>query len=291
MDSILIELLLNGIFVGGVFALFSVGLTLIFGVMKIVNFAHGEFIMLGMYMAFWVFSILGVSPYIGIVIIAPAFFLLGLIIQKLVIQPILRSFGVAQLFATVGLGIVMQNSALILWTADPRSIQGVFGEPAYFLVGNVRIFYTELTAFLIAMMMTFLLIVILKRTKFGRAMRATSQDLQAAQLMGINVKRIYLFAFAISSACVGISGAVIVPIYPVVPTVGFHFALIAFVVVILGGIGNLHGTFLAGLTIGVIDSLAGYYLDTAFKESTYFIILLIILWFRPSGLFARKQSL
>lgn len=291
MDSIIIELLLNGIFVGGVFALFSVGLTLIFGIMNIVNFAHGEFIMLGMYMAFWIFALLGLNPYLAIVIIAPAFFLFGLITQKVVIQPILRSFGVAQLFATVGLGIIMQNAALIFWKADPRSIRGIFGEPEYFLAGGVRIFYTELSAFLIAMIMTLLLCALLKHTKLGKSMRATSQDLQAAQLMGINIKRIYLIAFAISSACVGVSGAVIVPIYPVVPTVGFHFALIAFVVVILGGIGNVYGTFLAGLTIGIIDSLAGYYLDTSFKETTYFFILLIILWFRPSGLFAKQQSL
>lgn len=290
MPKIFIELLINGIFLGGVFALFSIGLTLIFGIMKIVNFAHGEYIMLGMYATFWFFNLLGINPYVSIVIIGPIFFFLGYLSQKVIIQPILKAPNVAQLFTTVGLGIVMQNIALFLWSADPRSIQGLFGRIDYFNLFGIRVSYAELTAFLIAIFMGMVFFIFLKYTKLGKSLRATSQDLQAAKLMGINVNKIYWMAFAISSASVGISGAVIIPIYPVNPTVGVNFALISFVVVILGGITNINGTFVAGILIGIIDSFSGYLLPSAFKESSFFIILLIILWLRPTGIFGRSAA-
>jgi len=290
MEKIFIELLINGIVLGSIFALFSIGLTLIFGIMKIVNFAHGEYIMLGMYASFWLFSLMGINPYLSIIIIAPLFFFIGYLSQKFVIQPILNSPMVAQLLATVGLGIVMQNFALLFWSADPRSIQEVFiGRQGIEMLG-VKISYEELMAFIIATPMNICLFIFLKYTKLGKALRATSQDMQAAKLMGIDVDKIYWIAFAISSASVGIAGSVILPIYPVNPTIGINFGLIAFVVVILGGITSINGTFITGIIIGIIDSFSGYLLPSVFKESSFFIILLLILWFRPIGLFGRALA-
>ena len=288
--EIFIQLLINGVLLGGVFALFSIGLTLIFGVMKIVNFAHGEYIMLAMYTTFWLFNLLGVNPYLAILIVGPLFFFIGYLTQKIVIQSILNSPDVAQLFTTVGLGIVLQNLALIFWTADPRSIQGLFRGREELTLGVIQISYMELVAFLIAVLMNIGVFVFLKYTKLGKSMRATSQDVQAAKLMGINVKKVYWIAFAISSACVGVAGSVIIPIYPATPTVGVNFVLIAFVVVILGGITNINGTFIAGIIIGIIDSFSGYLLPSVFKESSFFIILLLMLWFRPTGLFGRTAA-
>jgi branched-chain amino acid transport system permease protein len=290
MAHIFLELFVNGVLLGGVFALFSIGLTLIFGIMKIVNFAHGEYIMLGMYATFWLFQMAGINPYLSIIVVGPLFFFLGYLSQKIIIQPILKSPNVAQLFTTVGLGIVLQNLALIFWNADPRSIQGLFGGSQGIEIGGIKIQFVELIAFLIAVSMNISLVIFLKYTKLGKSMRATAQDLQAAQLMGVNVNKIYWLAFAISSACVGIAGSVIIPIYPATPTVGISFALIAFVVVILGGITNINGTFIAGIIIGIIDSFSGYFLPSVFKESSFFIVLLMLLWFRPSGLFGRATT-
>ncbi len=290
MEKIFAELFVNGILLGGVFALFSIGLTLIFGIMKIVNFAHGEYIMLGMYTTFWLFELAGINPYVSIIAVGPLFFFLGYLSQRVIIQPILKAPNVAQLFTTVGLGIVLQNIALIFWSADPRSIQGLFSGVQGIEIGGIRISYMELAAFLIAISMNIGLVSFLKYTKLGKSLRATAQDLQAARLMGINVNKIYWIAFAISSACVGVAGSVIIPIYPANPTVGVNFALIAFVVVILGGITNVNGTFIAGIIIGIIDSFAGYVLPSVFKESSFFIILLMILWFRPTGLFGRAAT-
>jgi len=287
MEKIFIELFVNGILLGGVFALFSIGLTLIFGIMKIVNFAHGEYIMLGMYTTFWLFQLAGINPYLSIIAVGPLFFFLGYLSQRVVIQPILKAPNVAQLFTTVGLGIVLQNIALIFWSADPRSIQGLFGGGQGIDIRGISFSFVELLAFAIAISMNIAVFAFLKYTKLGKSLRATAQDLQAAKLMGINVNRIYWIAFAISSACVGVAGSVIIPIYPASPTVGVNFALIAFVVVILGGITNVNGTFMAGLIIGVIDSFAGYFLPSVFKETSFFIILLMILWFKPTGLFTR----
>lgn len=290
MENILIQLLINGVLLGGLFALFSIGLTLIFGIMKIVNFAHGEFIMLGMYVTFWLFTLLGVNPYLSILVVGPLFFFLGYLTQKIIIQPILNAPGVAQLFTTVGLGIVFQNIALLFWKADPRSIQGLFGgaREVYFL--GIQISYVELMAFLIGVSMFTVVFIFLKYTKLGKSMRATSQDTQAAKLMGINVKKAYWLAFAISSACVGVAGSMTIPIYAVTPTIGANFVLIAFVVVILGGITNITGTFIAAILIGIIDSFSGYFLPSVFKETSFFIILLLMLWFRPTGLFGSTAT-
>ena len=287
MDTIL-QLIIHGLLLGSVFALFSIGLSLIFGVMRVVNFAHGEFIMLGMYSAYWLYSFTGISPYLLAVVVGRGFFAFGMLIERLVIQPIVYTSD--GLLATVGLSIILQNLALMLWKADPRVIRGLFKDHSYLSLGNIRIEYTLLLTFVISILLTVAVFYFLKTTKLGKMLRATSQDLQAAKLMGININKMYLLAFAFSSALVGIAGAVIAPAFPITPTIGVSFSLISFVVIIIGGMGNLKGALYAGFLVGIVDAFAGYYLDAAFKESSYFAMLILILWFRPEGLFGKRGA-
>jgi branched-chain amino acid transport system permease protein len=278
---------INGILLGGVYALISIGLTLIFGVMNIINFAHGEFLMLSMYITFWLFHLYGVDPYLSILLIMPVFFLLGILVQRVIIQPILNAPHIAQIFATVGLSIVMQNAALLAWKADYRSIRVAYGI-SNIKTGGLIISFPRLVTFAIAIAIVIGLFIFLKETLIGRAIRATAQNVRAALLMGINTNRIYFLAFALGTVCVGIAGGLLAPLYPTYPTVGAYFVLIAFVIVVLGGMGSMVGALLGGLLIGVVEVFSGFYVAPALKELFCFIVFIMILIFRPSGLMGKR---
>jgi branched-chain amino acid transport system permease protein len=286
MASVLPQLILNGILLGGVYSLISIGLTLIFGVTRIVNFAHGEFLMLAMYATFWLNGLRGVDPYLCVILVVPLLFLSGLIAHRLVIHPILGAPSYIQIFATVGLSVTLQNVALFLWTADFRSVDSFCSNTAL-QAGVLVCAAPKLIAFAASGLTTVALHLFLKRTYLGKAIRAVVQDREAAQLMGINIHRIYLFTFGLGAACVGVAGALMAPIYTVFPTVGVYFVLTAFVVVVLGGLGSLPGAFLGGLIIGVVESLAGFFISPQLKEGIYFLIFLAVLLVRPSGLFGQ----
>jgi branched-chain amino acid transport system permease protein len=284
MLEILIKVIINGLLMGGIYALISLGLTLIFGVVRIVNFAHGEFLMLSMYASYWLFQLLGIDPYVSVLIIAPLFFVLGMLVQRGIFQPILNAPEVSQIFAAIGLIMVLQNLALFFWKGDYRAIKttssGLLIGPERFLVGMPR-----LVAFLAAVSIMLGLYFFIKNTYTGKAIRATGQDQGAALLMGINTKRIFLIAFGIGSSCVGIAGCLLMPIYSVFPTVGAYFVLIAFVIVVLGGLGSMLGAFIGGLIIGLVEALSGYFISPTYKEAIYFIIFWFLLIYKPTGLF------
>lgn len=286
MTILISQLILNGILLGGIYSLISIGLTLIFGVTRIVNFAHGEFLMLAMYLTFWLNSLQGVDPYLSLVLVAPLLFLAGLIAHRLVIQPILSAPSYMQIFATVGLSVILQNLALFFWKADFRTVESFCGSSGV-RVGTLMCGAPKLIAFAASILITFGLHVFLKGTYLGKAIRAVVQDREAAQLMGIDIHRIYLLTFGIGTFCVGVAGTLMSPIYAIFPTVGVYFVLTAFVVVVLGGLGSLPGAFLGGLIIGVIDSLAGFFVSPQLKEGIYFVIFLTVLVLRPSGLFGQ----
>lgn len=286
MAHLLAQLVLNGILLGGVYSLISIGLTLIFGVTRIVNFAHGEFLMLAMYLTFWLSSLQGVDPYFSLLLVVPLLFLAGLIAHRLVIQPILGAPSHMQIFATVGLSVTMQNIALFLWKADFRSVESFCSNSSVRVVGLIC-GAPKLIAFAASVLITFSLHFFLKRSYLGKAIRAVVQDREAAQLMGIDIYRIYLVTFGLGAACVGAAGTFMMPIYTVFPTVGVYFVLTAFVVVVLGGLGSLPGAFLGGLIIGVVESLAGFFISPQLKEAIYFVIFLGVLLVRPSGLFGQ----
>jgi branched-chain amino acid transport system permease protein len=286
MDITILQLVINGLLLGGMYGLISIGLTLIFGVLEIVNFAHGEFLMLSMYAAFWFFQLYGIDPYLSLVIIIPLFFLLGSAVQRITIQPILNAPPLNQIFMTVGLSMVLQNAALFVWTADYRTMKTSYSALTLKTAGLI-ISFPRLVAFLLAMAIIAALLIFLKKTYTGKAIRALAQERKAAMLMGINVYRTYQIAFGIGIACVGAAGAMLMPVYFVFPSVGSLFVLIAFVVVILGGYNSLVGSLAGGLIIGVVESFSGFFVSPHLKEAIYFVIFILILLFKPTGLFGR----
>ena len=282
------QVVISGLLLGGIYALASVGLSLVFGVMRIINFAHGEFLMLGMYGAFWAFALWGVDPYAASLGLVALGVLLGLAVGRLVVLPTVGRPHVVQVFATVGLSLALQNLVLYLWTGNYRTIRTAYTGLTLAL-GPFRISVAQLLGFVIAVAVALALIGVLHRTMLGRAIRATAQDRLAATLVGIDVGRIYLWAFALATACVTIAGALLLPLYPAFPTVGHKYVLIAFVVVILGGMGSIKGALAGGLLLGVVESLSGYLLGAAMKELVYFVLVITVLALRPSGLFGLRE--
>lgn len=281
-----VQLLINGILLGGIYALISIGLTMIWGVMQIVNFAHGEFLMVAMYATFWLFQLYGMDPYFSLLIVTPLLFLFGVLTQRVIIDPILDAPHVAQIFSTVGLSIVMQNLALFFWKADYRTVR-ITDSIANVKFQGLIVSFPRLMAFAITLVMVIVLFLFLKKTYLGKALRATADNKRAAHLMGINVGHLYYLALGIGTACVGMAGGILMPMYAVFPTVGGYFVLTAFVVVVLGGMGSLTGAFIGGLIIGVVEAFSGFYLAPALKEVVYFLVFILILVFRPSGLLGK----
>jgi branched-chain amino acid transport system permease protein len=280
------QVLVNGILLGGIYALVSLGLTLIFGVMRIINFAHGQFLMLAMYATYWLFQLYGVDPYVSILIVVPLMLAIGMGAYRMIIQPIIDASEMTHVFATLGLNLSLQGIALFLWQGDFRGIRTSYSSMVIHL-GPLYINLPRLIIFLCAIAAVLALFLFLKKTYTGKAIRASAQKRVAAQLMGVNLSKIYMIAFGIGIAIVGLTGAVLMPIYEVFPSVGSLFALVAFVVVVLGGLGNLGGALVGGIVIGVVESVSGVFIAPALKEGVYFIIFVVILLLRPTGIFGK----
>jgi branched-chain amino acid transport system permease protein len=285
----IIQILISGILLGGVYILASIGLTLIFGVAKVVNFAHGEILMLGMYLTFWLYSIFNMDPSFSIAIVIPIFFLLGTLMYLFVIRPSLNAPELTQVFATLGLSILLQNLALLLWGADYRTVKTFYSDTALTISPEISISVSRVVAFVTSLLILLVLIIFLKKTYIGKAIQAVSQDRSAAMLMGINVKKIYMYAVGIGCACAGLAGALLIPQYYAFPTVGVSFILISFVVVVLGGIGSIPGAIVGGIIVGLLESITGVFVPEL-KEASYFIFFIIILLIRPNGLFGVKGA-
>jgi len=288
MDTFL-QVLTNGLMLGGLFAIVSIGLTLIFGIVKVINFAHGEYLMVGMYLTFLLATGLDVHPYLTVAAVAPLLFVLGALTQRFLIQPLMSARDEhVQIFATVGLSTALMNLALLVFGADIASTPSS-GLRTSLQLGPVRILLGQAVIFLVSVALVAALHWYLQRTQTGRAIRAVAQNRDAAQLMGINVNWIYILTFGIGAACVGLAASLVAPLYPTQPTSGTYFVLIAFVVVVLGGLGSIGGAFLGAMVIGLIDSLSGFYLGSDLREVAVFGVFLVILILRPSGLFGRKN--
>jgi branched-chain amino acid transport system permease protein len=281
------QLIFSGILIGSIYALMSIGLTLIFGVLRIVNFAHGEFLMIAMYGAWAVTKYAGLNPYVAALAVVPAMLLFGALIHWLIIRPGLDKPHLVLVFATMGLSILMQNVALLLFSADLFDVPPLLGGRS-FTVGPFYVKPELLIGFAVAIAATVALRVMLKASYLGKAIRATVQDGEAAQLMGVAVPRIFLITFAGGSALVGLAGCMMVPLFSVFPTVGLNFVLIAFVIVVLGGMGSIEGALLGGICIGVVQSLSSYYVAPAYGQMFFFILFLLVMVFRPAGLLGRK---
>jgi branched-chain amino acid transport system permease protein len=283
------QLLVSTVLLGGIYALIAVGLTLIFGIMRVVNFAHGEFLMLGMYLAFWTFTLWRIDPYFILVIAVPLFFIIGLSVYALVMRGVIHASHNVQIFTTVGLSTALQNLALVLWTGDFRFVRP-WHSGVVLRVGGAAFNLSQVVAFAVALLFTLSLFAFMKWTHAGRVMRATAQDGEAATLMGIDTDRVYRLAFAIGIACVGVAGVLISPLYSVYPTAGLQFVLLAYVVVVLGGLGDMVGALLGSLIVAAVEVIGSYLFGSAWKEVIYFVLFIAVLVFRPAGLFGQRGA-
>jgi branched-chain amino acid transport system permease protein len=287
--TLLLQSVLSGVLVGGVYALIGIGLTMIFGVMRVINFAHGELLMLGMYLTWIVFTWMGLDPFVSILITAPALYLWGALLQKAFINRILGALPQNQILLTIGLGLVMSNAVMLAFTSDYRILTTSYSSSS-FNVGPVSVSIALAISFAITAVITGLLGWFLLKTDTGQAIRATAQDREAAQLMGINVARTSVMAFGIGSALAGTAGALIAPTYYIYPQVGSAFTLKAFVIVVLGGMGSVLGATLGGLIVGVTESLAAVYVASGLKELVVFVVFLAVLLFKPAGLLGKSRT-
>ena len=283
------QLVFSGLLIGSIYALMSMGLTLIFGVLRVVNFAHGEFLMFAMYGAWAFVTYTGFNAYIACLAVVPAMLLYGALIHWIIIRPGLNKPHLVVVFATMGLSILMQNLALLVFSADLFDVPPL-NDGRSIAIGPLYAKLELLIGFGVTLLATAVLHVVLKSTYLGKAIRATVQDGEAAQLMGIPVPRIFLITFSAGSALVGLSACVMIPLFSVFPSVGLNFVLIAFVVVVLGGMGSLEGALLGGICIGVVQSLSGYYVAPAYGQMFFFILFLLVMVFRPAGLMGRRDE-
>ena len=284
----LVNVLAVGLLLGGIYSLVSVGLNLIFGVIRIVNFAQGEFVMLGMYGAFAAQTALGLDPYIAPALVAPALFVLGAAIYWLILRP-LQGEPMMQIFATFGLLMALENAVLAVTGGVGLSVNSVLSQVSV-AAGPVQVGIVRLIVLLAATAVSLALGWHLKTSLHGKAIRAVAQDRQAARLMGIDVERVYAVSFGIGAALAGLAGCLLAPLYTMSPQIGMNFIMPAFAVVVLGGLGSVKGAYIGGLIVGLTDALSGYYLDPALKQAVLFMVFIVVLIVRPSGLFGHAGA-
>ena len=289
--SILLSALLNGLTTGAVYALIALGLTLIYGVLHIINFAHGASLMMALYGVYALKERWGIDPYVALPLMVPAMFVLGYALQRGVINRASHGKDENILLVTLGVSIVLENLALLFFKSDTRTI-----DTAYTLstvaIGpeavQVMVSLPKLVAFAGALVVSALLIVILQRTDLGRAIRAVAKEKQGARLMGIDVEHVYAMCFGLGLACLGAAACFLLPAYYVNPQVGNGFVLVAFTVVVLGGMGSFAGALLGGLLIGVVESFGGLFLGESLGQVGIFVIFIAVLLLRPQGFFGAK---
>lgn len=278
---------LSGLLIGGIYSLIALGLNIVFGTMRVVNFAQGVLLMAGMFLAYWLWELGGVHPYLSPLVTVPVLFALGYLIQRALVSPLLARERAREpmsvLLVTLGLALVLENLALLLFSADFKTVSTDLSL-ATFKVGGLIVSVPRLVG-MGAMVATCLaLYLFFTRTDLGRAIRATGQDREVARLMGIDDARIYGIAYALSAALMGIAAAVLLPFFYVHPAVGTSFLLKVFVIVVLGGIGSMPGAALGGLIVGVIEGVVGLYVQAAAAQIVLFAVFVAILFLRPAGL-------
>jgi len=279
----LLQQLVNGLLIGFMYALIAIGLTLIWGVMNIVNFAHGDFLMLGMFTSFWLYTLYGLDPILSIPFCTALLFVIGVLIYRFVVSKVMSGPMLAQLVVTFGVSIFISNLAVYLWTPDFRLISKPLLSGTW-VIGEVQLSIPKTVASIGSVIVSLFVFLFLKKAKTGKAILATEMDREAALLMGVNTERINSFSFGMGAALVGIAGAFLSTYYYIYPQVGGTFGLIAFCVVALGGFGSIEGAFIAGILVGLAQTLGGFFFDPAYKYAIVFMIYLITVWIRPQGL-------
>jgi branched-chain amino acid transport system permease protein len=290
--SNVLQTVLIGIVIGALYGLVSLGFGLIMGVMRFVNIAHGSFIIIGGYVAYWLFTLLGVDPYLSIPAVMVVMFILGLALYKLVLSPLLKYPRAEMrmdksLLITFGVTWILDNTVTLLWTPDNRSIFTSYSGTTIDFLGT-RLGLTGLVGLILAVLVAVILHLLLTRTYFGKHVRAATEDSGAASLSGVNVQRTYLISCGIAAAIAGIAGVVIVTSYSVAPSSGLNWLLIGMVVIVLAGEGNIGYILPAGLILGLIQSLSTLFVNSAYQQPIALIIFILVLMFKPHGLFAKR---
>jgi branched-chain amino acid transport system permease protein len=282
----IISAIIMGVLLGGLYALIALGLSMVFGVMRLINLAHGDLVILGSYLSFTLLTKFGIDPIVSLLFTVPVMFGLGFFIQKVLLSRAAAISDEAPLIIAFGLALIIQNSIQIITDPQSRGISTAYSM-ASFSLGGLQFPVIYLMNFMAALIIMVIFNIFLKKTYMGRAITAASQNRKAAQLMGINTKNIYGFAFAIAMISAAIAGAFLGMTFPFRPASGTQFLIIAFGVVIIGGLGSLFGTFLGGVILGLVQTLAGYFFGSAAQMLFVYMAIILVLTLRPRGLFGR----
>ncbi|MFQ5691791.1 MAG: branched-chain amino acid ABC transporter permease [Nitrospinota bacterium] len=282
----LIQVMVGGLLWGGMYALIALGLTLIFGVMRVLNVAHGELVMLGGYVTYWLFQLAGLHPLLTLLVSMPVLFGLGVLLQKFFISRTVGQPELSSLLLTFGIGILIVNLAQYFWTTDFRSVPYYSGS---FSLWGIGLPQARVIGFALALGITVAAFAFLKTTRIGKAIRATSENRQVAQVCGIDVRRIDRLTFGLGGALAGAAGSLVIIILAIYPEVGPQLTLKAFAIVVLGGLGSYFGAFLGGLIMGLAEALAGYVIAANIEDAVSYLILVLVLLVRPSGLLGVKE--
>ena len=282
--QIILAGVLNGLLAGGIYVLVAVGLTLIYGVLHIINFAHGALLTAAMFAAFFTFHWFGIDPYIAAIGLTPIFFCLGYVLQRFIIGPAAHGEDRNILLVTLGLAVVIENALLYGFRADTRTINLPYAFNVV-EIGSAFLAVPRVIAFGVVIVVALALWLIMRWTDTGKAIRAVAQEKLGAELSGIDVAHIYAVTFGLGTACLAIAACLLIPTYYVNPSAGNAFVLVAFTIVVLGGMGSVTGALLGGLFVGVVESLSGLYLGESLGQIGIFVMFILVLLFRPNGLF------
>ena len=284
---ILVAAVLNGLLTGAVYALIALGLTLIYGVLHIINFAHGALLTAALFAAFFAYRLLGLDPYLAVVVLTPLFFVLGYGLQRFVIGPASHGDDRNILLVTLGLAVVIENALLFLFRADTRNVNLDYAFNVVDL-GFALLPLPRVVGFAVVLIVAVVLWLVLGATDTGKAIRAVAREKLGAELCGIDVAHIHAVTFGLGTACLAIAACVLLPTYYVNPQVGNAFVLVAFTIVVLGGMGSVMGALAGGLLIGVVESLSGLYLGESLGQIGIFVMFILVLLVRPRGLFGER---
>ena len=288
ITSGLIGALLWGVVIGCIYILLATGLNIIFGVMKLVNFAHGQLLMIGAYIAFTVTTALGLNPYIAVLVAMSGVALIGVVLERFTFRRVLGTDKLNEIFVSLGLIYVFENAAVLLWGNNAQQISSSLQGLQLSLSQDIAISYDRLSAILIVIVILVTLFLLLKKTKIGLAMRATSQKSNASMLMGVNIEKVYIFTFALGAALAGAAGALYGILLPFNPTIGALPTIKAFAIIIIGGLGSIPGAVIGGLLYGIAENTAVYFLGATWQDAIAFALLIIVLVIRPTGIFGEK---
>lgn len=286
---------INGILIGSIYGLTAMGLTVIFGVLKVINFAHGSLLMVGMYAAYWAVTLTGIHPYLALVIVAPVMYLFGYYMQDIIIKPIFKAEKdvrepITVIIVTTGVWYILDNLSLLIFGPQYRALQDNPLRGKMMEFGGMMLSVPKLWGFVTAILTAAAVYWFFQKTRMGRAIRATSLDREAASLMGINQYRIYNVAFGIGTAIAGVAGVTLVPFNNVFPSIGVLFDIKGFIIVVLGGLGSIGGAILGGIIVGVIESVGPQFMAATWTEAIVYALFLVVLFVKPSGLFGVKYD-